>query len=177
MLETGLAEVSVLRPVADDVVVASLAGGLQRLIAMVHDYVVRPGLPELGADALADAAVAADDHVLSQSGVRSLPPSLSPGPRQDPTGDDLDERAGDVEKDCHAGEEHDDGEQLAGGPLGPRVETGEGRRDDRPVERSNPPFVGDEMEAERGESQDRDEGGQREPEPAEADASLHEAVS
>src|SRR5262249_23618450 len=103
--------------------------------------------------------------------------SFSPGPRQDTAGDDLDERAGDVEEDCHAGEEHDDGEQLAGGPLGPRVETGKGRGHDRAVERSDPPLVRNEMEAERGESQDRDEGGQRKPETAEADASLHEAVS
>ena len=99
--------------------------------------------PELGRDAAADAAEAADDHVVAELVDRPFSSVSRPKRRpDDPARDHVHDHARDVEEDCHAAEEEDDGEDLRPPSLsGARVEAGQRRRDDRAVERRDPALV------------------------------------
>ena len=87
----------------------------------------------------------------------------------DPARDQLDDRARKVEEDCHARQEHDDGEELGGGSFGARVEPGQRRRDDRAVERRRPALVGEQDEADGADREHDDERDLRDEEAPEAE--------
>ena len=93
-------------------------GGDRRRVHVDHD-VLRGGVLELGRDAAADPAEPADDDVVAQLGDGPSPPSFSEVLSDDTARDQLDDRAGEVEEDCHAREEQDDGEDSRARSFGP----------------------------------------------------------
>ena len=121
-LEPRLGEVLVLGAVALDEEVAPLLRDRERVLVEVEHDVLDARLAKLGCDSPADTAVPADDVVVAQGLDRHASPSFGEHSGQDSAGDDLDERARDVEEDCHAGEQQRDGEQLSSMRRRPRVE-------------------------------------------------------
>ena len=114
--------------------------------------------------------------VVAQLADGPSPPSFSEVLPPDPARDQLDDRARKVKEDCHACQEEHDGEQLGGRPFRPRVEAGEGGRDDGAVERRRPALVGEQDEPHRSDREHDDERDPRDEEAPEAEPMLHGVI-
>ena len=104
--------------------------------AVVEDDVRHAGGAELAADALADAAVPADDVVVAHTVDRPPPPPLRECTADHAAGDRLDEGGADVGKDSQPAEHDDDRPELAAGAVRRRIEAVQRPGHDRAVERS-----------------------------------------
>ena len=160
--DAGRLEILVVRPVALDVQGTVLAGALDRLLVEVEHDVADARLAELLAHAAADPSVAADDVVLGELLDRPLPPSFGHCPGEDSTRDPLDQDRRDEGKDSQSGEDEDDRDQARRIVLRNGVEAGQRARDDRAVERLDPPFVREVVEKQRPAGDDAHGGAERE---------------
>jgi hypothetical protein len=97
---------------------------------VVENEVRPPAGLELSRDAASDTAETADDRVPAQIFDRLSQLALRVRLRDGAVRDQVDDRTGEVEEDCHASDQEQDGEELRACPRRLRVETGERGRDD-----------------------------------------------
>jgi hypothetical protein len=151
-------QVLVLGAATVDVEHVPLTGGFQRLGAEVEHDEAHALLEELGGDAAADSAIAADDVVVAQLLDRAPPPPLGKRAREDAPRDPLDENGRDVGKDSQPGQHEHDRDQASPVVARHRVEPGKRDRDDRPVGRLHPRLVQRLVEGDRSAHQDGQKG-------------------
>jgi len=96
-----------------------------------------------------------------------------PCARKYPARDHLDDRVGDVEEDCHAGQEHGDRKDLGRVPRRLRVEPGQRDRDDDAVEGRDVVLAEDPVETERAGEENDEESDRREAETAQTELIVH----
>ena len=136
---------------------AVLTGGVQRLLVVVEDDVRAPDGLELRGNASSHAPEAADDRVVVQVVDRASQLPLRVGLRDRSVRDEVDDRARQVEEDCHASQQQEDREELRTRSGRLAVEPCERRRDDRAVEGRDPPLAENRLKAGRPDDEDQDE--------------------
>ena len=124
---------------------------------MVEDDVRAARRLELGRDPPADSPEPTDDRVSHQMVDRATQPALRVGLRNSAVRDQVDDRACQVEEDCHSSDEERDREELRAVPGRLRVEARERRRHDGAVEGRDPPLSEDRLESDRAGGEDTDE--------------------